>query len=348
LRVYQLSRMKFLLLVALFVACAFAVRMGPDTTTIAEFAKFMKDYNKHYETQAEMRKRFDIFSSNLKLIQSLNAASNGAKYNISKFADMSEAEFHSYPCGVDKLSMLNSRRPGFVPATKPFDLNLNANPTSWDWTTKGAVTPIKDQGQCGSCWAFSTIGNIEGVWFLAGNPLTGLSEQQEVDCSSQSGDQGCDGGWPFWAMTDMLAAPYNGRIDSETGYPYTAQDGSCAFGTNDVGATIKSYTSYCTEQTAACTETQMEALLVQYGPLSACLDAGPMQFYQSGIDNPTDCDPTYIDHCITIVGYGVQNGVKFWKIKNSWGTDWGTEGYYYLIKGIGACGINTVITVAAA
>jgi len=337
-------KMKTLILLCALIGITFAA----DMNALRQFAEFMKNFNKKYDTQAEMKQRFEIFSANLRKIEEFNALSTTAKYNVTKFADMTAKEFHSYPCGVDKLSMVNDRRPGFSPVTGKFELDVGANPTSWDWTTKGAVTPVKDQGQCGSCWAFSTIGNIEGVWFLAGHSLAGLSEQQEVDCSSQSGDQGCDGGWPFWAMADMLAAPYNGRIDTETGYPYTAEDGSCAFGTNDVGATITKYTSYCNENTAACTETQMEALLVKYGPLSACLDAGPMQFYQSGIDNPTDCDPTYIDHCITIVGYGVQNGVKFWKIKNSWGTGWGMDGYYYLIKGIGACGINSVITVASA
>jgi len=341
--------MKVLLILSLlFVAGALALRMPKgNAENMARFAQFMRDYNKKYESQAEIRKRFNIFVENLKRINELNKHSTGAVYNVTKFSDLTPEEFHKYPCGVDKLSELNARRPNFQPIHKVPTLDVTANPPSWDWTTKGAVTPVKNQEQCGSCWAFSVIGNIEGVNFVAGNQLIGLSEQQEVDCSTQSGDQGCDGGWPFWAMSDMLAAPYNGRIDTETGYPYTAQDGTCAFGTNDVGTTITAYTSYCNENTAACTETQIESLLVNNGPLSACLDATSMQSYTSGIDNPTDCDPSYIDHCITIVGYGVQNGVKFWKIKNSWGTDWGMNGYYYLIKGIGACGINRVITVAA-
>jgi len=225
-----------------------------------------------------------------------------------------------------------------------------AVPTNFDWTTKGAVTPVKDQQQCGSCWAFSTIGNIEGVWFLAGNKLTGLSEEQLVSCSTT--DYGCSGGWPFWALTDMLASPYSGQMDTESGYPYTSgggDNGVCNFATNDVGARIKSYKSYCTEQTAACSETSMQQWLISYGPLSVCLDATSMQFYSSGVDNPTDCDPTAIDHCITLVGYGVDttSNLPFWKSKNSWNTNWGEQGYYRLIRGTGACGINQVITVAA-
>lgn len=274
-----------------------------------------------------------------------NAEKTGTTWGVTKFADMTHEEFRKYPCGVDKLSDLSGKRPDFQPILGELPQVASDLPDNWDWTQHGAVTPVKDQGQCGSCWAFSTVGNIEGVWEIAGNQLTGLSEQQEVDCSKTS--YGCQGGWPFWAMSDMLQSPYNGRIDTEQGYPYTAEDGNCAFSTNYVGATIKAYKNYCNEQTAPCTEDQMAQLLYQTGPLSACLDANNMQYYQGGIDSGDNCDPSYIDHCITIVGYGVtQNGTEFWKIKNSWGTSWGESGYYYLEKGKGACGINVAITVA--
>jgi len=260
---------------------------------------------------------------------------------------MTREEFRQYPCGVDKISDLNSKRPDFK--VNHGDINADAivaPPTSWDWTTKGAVTPVKDQGQCGSCWAFSTIGNIEGVNFLKNKKLISLSEQEEVDCSRTS--YGCGGGWPFWAMSDLLRYN-NGVVDTESGYPYTGEDGACSESDSDKGAVIKSYKSYCMENTSACSEDQMASLLVQYGPLSACLNADPMQSYGGGVDNPPDCDPSSIDHCITIVGYGVDSasGLKYWKIKNSWGTGWGESGYYRLIRGTGACGINTVITIAS-
>jgi C1A family cysteine protease len=312
-----------------------------------KFAEFMRVYNKQYSSGQEFQKRFKIFSENLARIDDLNAKSTGARYNVTKFADMTREEFRQYPCGVDKLSSLTSQRPDFKPnyADLPSDVRAVAAPPSFDWTTKGAVTPVKNQGQCGSCWAFSTIGNIEGVNFVTKGQLIGLSEQEEVDCSKTS--YGCGGGWPFWAMSDILNG-YNGVIDTEAGYPYTAEDGTCAESTADQGTQIKSYKSYCTEDTAACAEDAMASLMVSTGPLSACLDAGPMQFYSGGIDNPTDCDPSAIDHCITIVGYGVDSasGLSYWKIKNSWGTDWGENGYYYLVRGTGACGINKVITVA--
>jgi len=265
---------------------------------------------------------------------------------------MSEEEFASYPCGVPNLHELTLKRPDFIPNMGILPEYKDV-PASWDWTTKGAVTPVKDQGQCGSCWAFSTIGNMEGIWFLNGKTLTGLSEEQIVDCSTT--DYGCGGGWPMWAMADMDASPYDGNIDTEASYPYTAGNGvsgSCQYSQSNIGATEPSYQSYCNENTDTCTMNQIQQLLVQYGPLSACLDAIPMQSYSEGIDNPSDCDPTMIDHCITIVGYGTQNSTAFWKIKNSWGTDWGESGYYYLYRddsnnGMGVCGINRVITIAS-
>jgi len=315
-----------------------------------KFSDFMKTYNKKYDTPEEFQSRFKTFVQNLEKIDQLNANSKGAKYNVTQFSDMTREEFRKYPCGVEKLSTLTPQRPDFkynYGDLKELTKNMPAPPPSWDWTTKGAVTPIKNQGQCGSCWAFSTIGNIEGVNFVTKGTLLSLSEQEEVDCSHTS--YGCGGGWPFWAMSDILGPPANGGIDSESGYPYTAEDGTCAFSTSDQLTAITSYKSYCTEQTAVCDETAMAQLLVTLGPLSACLDATSMQSYTGGVDNPTDCDPTYIDHCITIVGYGndPSSGLNFWKIKNSWGTGWGEAGYYRLVRGTGACGINSVITVAS-
>jgi len=239
---------------ALFVAsCLAFVHSTPEAV---QFGHFMRTHNKVYKTPEEFQHRFQIFSANLKEIARRNAESTSAVYNVTRFADMTKEEFRKYPCGVNKLSDLNSKRPNFVHHIAQDDAVPNAAvPTDFDWTTKGAVTPVKDQQQCGSCWAFSTIGNIEGVWFLAGHTLTGLSEEQLVSCSTT--DYGCSGGWPFWALTDMLAAPYSGQMDTEAGYPYTSgggDNGVCNFGTNDVGAKIKSYKSYCTEQTAACSD----------------------------------------------------------------------------------------------
>jgi hypothetical protein len=300
--------MKVLIAFVLFLVSALAISLSGSVQEQRLFADFMRTYNKHYNHD-EFETRFQIFRNNLKEIARRNALNTGAHHNVTKFSDMTPEEFRRFPCGVNKLSDLKNKRPNFTPVMgEPLVYDPHALPVSFDWTTKGAVTPVKDQQQCGSCWAFSTIGNVEGVWFLAGNKLTSLSEQQIVSCSTT--DYGCDGGWPFWALTDMLASPYSGRFDTEAGYPYTSgggDNGVCNFQTSDIGATMKSYKSYCTEQTAPCAETDMQQLLITYGPLSVCLDAGPMQSYTGGVDNPPDCDPNAIDHCVTLVGYGISN-----------------------------------------
>jgi len=312
-------------------------------TELEQFVEYMQMYDKAYSTAGEIRYRYSNFQANLEKIKDLNMRIPSATRGINQFSDMSAEEFSRYPCG-GLLSRFSSAdvEIGTIPAYDPAAL-----PASFDWTTKGAVTPIKNQEQCGSCWAFSTIGMLEGAWFLSGKTLTGLSEQQLVDCSTQ--DYGCGGGWPFWALQDMLGTTYSGHIDTEATYPYVAEDQNCEFANGTVGATYVKYTSYCTEQTAACSETDMQSLLVNTGPLSACLDADPMQSYTGGVDNPPDCTAAQIDHCITIVGYGTDptSGLAYWRIKNSWGNSWGEQGYYRLIRGTGACGINQVITMAS-
>jgi C1A family cysteine protease len=340
-------------IIALLLCICAAVALRTREADMQRFATFMREYGRNYGTVKEFNHRFETFRHNLNKIDQLNAQANGmASYNVTKFSDMTVEEFRKYPCG-GRLGDLKPKKDFKINMGTLPEVDPTALPPSFDWTTKGAVTGVKDQGQCGSCWAFSVIGNMEGVWFLAGHTLTSLSEEQVVDCSNT--DYGCSGGWPFWAMTDMDGSPYNGQIDTEAGYPYTAGNGAsgtCQFSTSDVGAVEPAYKSYCNEQTNTCTSAQIQQLLITYGPLSACLDATPMQSYTGGVDHPSDCDPTYIDHCITIVGYGVDSGNPFWKIKNSWGTSWGESGYYRLYRddsnsGMGVCGINRVITVAS-
>jgi len=338
--------MRFILILA-FIALCNCVSFWKATE--AHFSYWTSKYNKKYSSDEEYQRKMKIFFDNIERVNQLNLANDGATYAINQFADMSKEEFRNFPCG----GPLTSKRLGnkklnvtMYDRSKIPTLDL---PVSWDWTTKGAVTPIKNQGMCGSCWAFSTVGTTEGRWFVKGNPLTSLSEQQQVDCDSTA--YGCQGGWPAWALTDTIGS-YQGIFDTEVAYPYTGTQGQCSWSAANQGAKVTTYSTVCASEvpapTSPCTETQMMTLLVTHGPLSACFDATGMQFYQGGIQNPAGCDGQ-IDHCITIVGYGVQNNVKFWKIKNSWGTGWGEQGFYRLIKGTGVaegvCEINRVITI---
>jgi len=219
---------------------------------------------------------------------------------------------------------------------------------SVDWSAAGDVTPVKDQGSCGSCWAFSTTGNIEGQWALAGNKLTSLSEQNLVDCdhkcctfeNEQACDAGCDGGLPQNAYEYVISA---GGIDTEDSYKYEGYDGTCRFKPASVGAKIANWTFVSKN------EDQIAAYLVANGPLSIAVDAIEWQFYVGGVFYlPCGTD---LDHAVLLVGYGVETNIFFqnmpyWTVKNSWGSWWGSSGYIYVEKGVGECGINTYVSSA--
>jgi len=308
-------------LIAALVAAAFAMPIQEEDHL---FNSWKAQFNKIYDAEEEAIRKV-VFFENLEKAQALNKVEPGV-YGMTQFADLTEEEF----------SMYLGFRPEMEPsnATVAADLSVEDTPTAWDWREKGAVTEVKNQGQCGSCWAFSTTGDIEGTWFLAGNKLTELSEQDLVDCD-KNGDQGCNGGLPSNAFQYIISA---GGIESESDYPYKGVDGSCSFSKSKAAAKISSWEKVSTD------EDQIAAYLAANGPLSIGINAGPMQLYMGGIADPFLCSPKHLDHGVLIVGFGEENGKKFWIIKNSWGTGWGEKGYYRIIRGKGKCGLNTMVT----
>jgi len=314
----------------LFVAlvlCAAAVRA--PTKLEADFEDFIVKYGRVYATQAEHQKRFEIFKENAAKNEWKNSLKTGATYGVNKFADLSEEEFRTKYLTVMPLG-------DWQPANHA-KVAPRAIPTSFDWRTLGAVTEVKNQGQCGSCWAFSTTGNLEGQYFIKNKKLLSFSEQQLVDCDTV--DQGCNGGLPSNAYQYIMRA---GGIETETQYPYTAQDDTCAFQKSSTVAKVGNWTALSTN------EGDMATWLVANGPISIGINAEWMQTYTGGISDPLFCDPNALDHGVLIVGYGVYDGwlgkEPFWIIKNSWGADWGENGYYRIIRGKGKCGLNQMPT----
>jgi len=319
-----------ILVVLLLVACASASTLNSKSL----FKEFKAKFNKKYFDSNEETKRFVTFTQNIARIASLNSDEDDeAKYAINKFADLSEKEFADF--------YLNSK--GFD-SIKNFPLSnrllVNDPPAAYDWRTQGAVTAVKDQGQCGSCWAFSTTGNVEGQWFLKNKQLVSLSEQHLVDCdhecdpdSPSDCDSGCEGGLMWTAFAFIIK---NG-IDTEASYKYTARDGTCKQAKGIIGANITSW------ERVSQNEVTMVAYLYQHGPLSVALNATPLQFYSSGVLDPKSCNPQDLDHGVLIVGYGNASGKDYWLVKNSWGKGWGESGYFRLVRGKGACGINTAV-----
>jgi cathepsin F len=265
-----------------------------------------------------------------------NSFNTTATYGVTKFSDLTPEEFRQRYLTTMPVGAFD--RSHVVPGLK----RSSAPPTSIDWRTKGAVTAVKNQGQCGSCWAFSTTGNVEGIHFLAGYKLVGLSEQQLVDCDKV--DQGCNGGLPSNAYQYIMNI---GGIEGESLYPYTAEGGNCDFIPSDIDAKIANWTVVSED------EDEIAAVLVANGPLSIGINAEWMQTYTSGISDPWLCDPSSLDHGVLIVGYGVGEKwdgapLPFWIIKNSWGADWGESGYYRIVRGSGKCGLNKMVTTAIA
>ena len=220
------------------------------------------------------------------------------------------------------------------------ELSSLSVPDSIDWTDyngESYVTPVKNQGDCGSCWAFSTTGSIESRYAISKGTLNSLSEQQLVDCSGSYGNDGCDGGLMDYAFEYVIA---NGGLCSETDYPYTGEDGTCD--SSSCGTLLNPITSY-TDVTSE-SEPSLESAVAD-GPVSVAIEADQFafQFYSGGVLTGT-CG-TSLDHGVLVVGYGTDSGTDYWKVKNSWGSTWGDAGYVLICRncnandGQGECGI---------
>jgi len=294
------------------------------------FKSFMKTHNKQYATQEEFNLRFANFQKNLKYAAELDAIDEYASFGVTKFSDMSKEEF------AEKYLMKDRALPVVTGDNVWTAPNLiDALPKAYDWRTKNAVTPVYDQGQCGSCWAFSTTEAIESQYFLAGkvSNVSEYSMEQIVQCDTT--DDGCGGGWPMNAYEYVIGA---GGIESYNAYPYTSENGvtgNCDFNAQYIVANISNW-QYVTQSQD---ETVMQQFTYTTGPPSVCVDASSWYSYTRGVLTSATCG-TAIDHCVQIAGWTVMNGMPAWLVRNSWGTTWGPYGgYLYVAIGQNACGI---------
>ncbi|KAJ9584365.1 hypothetical protein L9F63_021292, partial [Diploptera punctata] len=288
----------------------------------AEWALFKLKYGKHYESKAEEEFRMRIFLENKEKIAKHNAEYELGLHTytlgINRFADQLHHEISGKMNGFDSKNA-GSKRLGSTFIT-PENVVI---PDEVDWRQKGAVTPVKNQGQCGSCWAFSAVGSLEGQHFRKTGNLTSLSEQNLIDCSADYGNKGCYGGLMDYSFEYIKK---NGGIDTEESYPYEAQLGKCRYNHSTIGATDTGYTDI-----KAGDEQMLKEAVATIGPISVVIDANAdsFVFYESGIVCDPSCSSTQLNHAVLVVGYGTDEKTKqdYYIVKNSWGEIWGDKGY---------------------
>jgi len=318
--------MKAILCLVALVALVAAAKIS-DVEYAMEFGRFVATHKKAYASADEQGYRFRVFKKNLDFIRSHNEEEKGFSVGVNQFADLTNAEFVAR-----YLGSFNRTRSTKIQAIR----TTEALPSTVDWRTKGAVTPVKDQGQCGSCWSFSATGSIEGSYFLSKGQLVSLSEQNLVDCSVSQGNNGCGGGLMDYAFDYVIS---NKGLDTEVSYPYTATGpNTCEFNAANVGATISSYTDI-----PSGSESQLQVAVAQQ-PTSVAIDASHMsfQFYKTGVYYESACSSSQLDHGVLAVGYGTDSSKDYWLVKNSWAATWGDKGYIKMSRNrSNNCGIAT-------
>eukprot|EP01125_Pyxidicula_operculata_P022721 TRINITY_DN9528_c0_g1_i1.p1 TRINITY_DN9528_c0_g1~~TRINITY_DN9528_c0_g1_i1.p1 ORF type:complete len:320 (+),score=33.92 TRINITY_DN9528_c0_g1_i1:113-1072(+) len=268
------------------------------TSPDEQFHNYIQEMKLTFPDEDELSYRYKVFSDNLERIQELNTRYKEAnvEFAVNRFAHLTPQEFKDQYLTLNGDALVRGRA-----EQVEVDTNIDV-PEVVDWRKKGAVTPVKDQGQCGSCWAFSTTGNIEGRWFLAKGKLVSLSEQNLVDCDhvcngTNNCDAGCMGGMMGNAFDYIIQ---NKGIDTEASYPYHAEDGTCSFSSKHVGATISKWVELPND------ESKIAIYLAENGPISIAVDAEMWQFYSRGILPGAGCG-TMLDHGVLLVGYDISS-----------------------------------------
>ncbi|KAJ8598109.1 hypothetical protein CTAYLR_009498 [Chrysophaeum taylorii] len=365
------------------------------------FRQFKEDFGRSYDSEEEEEFRNSVFVKNLKRIDALNDANPHAVFGITSFTDETDEERKKRRMGkrtwLDGLRIRNEERTVFNITQGQFawasgsdcaacdrfpsfgEYSMGNVPENFDWRELGAVTSVKNQVYCGSCWAFATAADVEGTHFLATGELADLSPQQLVDCNTMN--MGCDGGYPSAAMQYLSHFgglltwddyPYKRIVEGDASYnPIgTPECDSSLLNDKLKAGEVAHVSGYQMVAMGAEDEPLMRLFLVKNGPLAISINANGMDFYVHGVvgcasedacgagsvshpdvDGEGDmftCDPTALDHAVLMVGYGTQStdhdDIPYWLIKNSWDTTWGEDGYYRIVRGVNACGLaNNVV-----
>ncbi|XP_071356509.1 cathepsin K-like isoform X1 [Trachinotus anak] len=317
----QLNRMHILCVVLLL---AFPV-LGHSSSALNKMWEEWKiKHHKVYDNQTESTYRREVWQKNLHLIVRHNQEASAGKHNftlgLNHLADMTTEEINENVNGLKMEEPVNFTNGTFK------EVSGLSIPQSVDWRKNGLVGPVQNQGLCGSCWAFSSLGALEGQLKKRTGVLVPLSPQNLVDCSTSDGNHGCRGGYISKAFKYVIR---NGGVDSEKFYPYEHQNGKCRY-------SVKGKAGYCSDLhiLPSGDERALQAAVASVGPVAVAVNAmlPSFQHYRGGLYNVPACNPRFTNHAVLVVGYGTDRGQDYWLVKNSWGTEWGEEGFIRLAR----------------
>lgn len=307
----------------------------------AAFNRFKNAFKKNYAHDLEYAQRRENFKHNLRYIHSMNRANLGFQLDVNHLADRTDAE----------MKVLRGKQytkhgyNGGLPFPHDVETEMSDVPESFDWRLYGAVTPVKDQSVCGSCWSFGTTGVVEGAFYMKYKKLVRLSQQALIDCSWGFGNNGCDGGEDFRSYQWIMK---HGGLPTEEEYGgYLGQDGYCHITNVTQVAKLKGFVNVKTDDINA-----MKLAIFKHGPISVAIDAShkTFSFYSNGVYYEPTCgnSENSLDHAVLAVGYGTMDGKGFWLVKNSWSNYWGNDGYILMAQKNNNCGVLTAPTYAIA
>ncbi|KAL0288280.1 UNVERIFIED_CONTAM: Thiol protease aleurain [Sesamum calycinum] len=338
------------------------LRIVGESRRALSFARFAHRYGKRYENAEEIQRRFQVFSENLKMIRSHNKKGLSYTMGVNEFSDMTWTS--SVSTGWEQLKTAPLPQEATTSSLMSPFLNWNMI-LKWtkldddgtaetvqlffpllvaesnvlklkDWRETGIVSPVKNQGHCGSCWTFSTTGALEAAYAQAFGKGISLSEQQLVDCAGAFNNFGCNGGLPSQAFEYIK---YNGGLETEDAYPYTGKNGLCKYSSENAAVQVVDSVNITLGA-----EDELRHAVAFVRPVSVAFEVvNGFRAYKGGVYTSTKCgsSPMDVNHAVLAVGYGVENGIPYWLIKNSWGADWGDNGYFKMEMGKNMCGVAT-------